>query len=135
TERTARVEMASAVLDASAILAVLNAETGAEIVIAALDDAVVSAVNYAEVMSKLVERGASRADASEAFMSINVKVVDFDLALAERTGALRAETRHLGLSLADRDCLALAEREGAPALTSDRLWVGAVSTIEVRAIR
>jgi ribonuclease VapC len=127
--------MTRAVLDASAVLAVLNAETGAETVIATLDDAVVSAVNYAEVVSKLVERGASTADASEAFMSINVRVIDFDRALAERTGALRSETRHLGLSLADRACLALAEREGVPALTSDRLWVGAIPNIEVRAIR
>jgi ribonuclease VapC len=72
---------------------------------------------------------------SEALITINLKVVDFDRALAERTGELRAATRHLGLSLADRACLALAEREGAPALTSDRSWVGAIDTVEVRAIR
>src|SRR4051812_26724639 len=110
--------MANAVLDASAVLAVLNAETGADIVIAALDDAIVSAVNYAEVVSKLVERGASPVDVREALENINLKVIDFDLALAERTGVLRAVTRHLGLSLGDRACLALAEREGVPVLTS-----------------
>jgi ribonuclease VapC len=122
-------------LTQTTILAVLNAETGAEIVIAALGDAVVSAVNYAELVSKLVERGASRADVSEALSNINMRVVDFDVALAERTGALRLETRHLGLSLTDRACLALAEREGVPALTSDRSWVGAIPNIEIRAIR
>jgi PIN domain nuclease of toxin-antitoxin system len=127
--------MASVVLDASAVLAVLNAETGAEIVIAALDDAVISAVNFAEVVSKLVERGAGLADIREAFTGIDARVVDFDLALAERAGTLRAETRHLGLSLGDRACLALAEREGAPALTCDRSWIDAVSGIEARAIR
>lgn len=127
--------MASVVLDASAILAVLNAETGADIVIAALGDAVVSAVNYAEVVSKLVERGASAADANEACTSINVRVIDFDRALAERTGAMRSDTRGLGLSLADRACLALAARERVPALTSDRSWLGAVPHVEVHAIR
>ena len=127
--------MASAVLDASALLAVLNAEPGAEIVVSVLGDAVVSAVNYAEVVSKLVERGADAAVAREAVASINVVVIAFDLALAERTGALRAQTRRLGLSLGDRACLALAEREGVPAITSDRSWVGAVSNIEVRSIR
>lgn len=127
--------MTSVVLDASAVLAVLNAETGAEVVTAVLGDAVVSAVNYAEVVSKLAERGVSLADIKEALTSINTRVIDFDLLLAERAGTLRMETRHLGLSLGDRACLALAERERVPALTCDRSWVGAVSTIEVRAIR
>ena len=127
--------MASAVLDASALLAVLNAEPGAEIVVSVLGDAVVSAVNYAEVVSKLVERGADAAVAREAVASINVVVIAFDSVLAERTGALRAQTRRLGLSLGDRACLALAEREAVPAITSDRSWVGAVSNIEVRSIR
>jgi PIN domain nuclease of toxin-antitoxin system len=127
--------MAGAVFDASAILAIMNAEKGAEIAIAALNDAVCSAVNYAEVVSKLVERGASLADVIEAFAGLNIRIIDFDLVLAERTGTLRAETRHLGLSLADRACLALAERESAPALTSDRSWIGAISTVDVRAIR
>jgi PIN domain nuclease of toxin-antitoxin system len=127
--------MASAVLDASAVLALLNGETGAETVAAALDDAVISAVNYAEVVSKLIERGASLAAIIEALMNVPMRVIGFDRALAERTGTLRAETRHLGLSLGDRACLALAERERVSALTCDRSWVGAVATIEARAIR
>jgi ribonuclease VapC len=127
--------MPSAVLDASAVLAVLNAETGAEIVLAALDDAALSAVNYAEVISKLVERGMNRAQARAAMMAIDMHVINFDTELAERTGELRAETRRLGLSLADRACLALAEREKATVITSDRAWVGAISNIEIRVIR
>ena len=127
--------MASAVLDASAILAVLNNEAGADIVASVLEDSIVSAVNYAEVVSKLVERGASVETVRTALTSIDVRVIDFDMALAQRTGALRAETRRLGFSLADRACLALAEREGAPAYTSDRAWIDAVTGIDVRAIR
>lgn len=127
--------MGSAVLDASAVLAVLNAEVGAELVMGSLDDAVLSAVNYAEVVSKLVERGMNRLQACAAIAVIDMRIVAFDAALAERVGELRADTKRFGLSLADRACLALAEREGLPAFTSDRAWQGAVSSIEIRVIR
>ena len=127
--------MASVVLDSSAVLAVLNAEEGADVVIAALDDAVMSTVNYAEVVSKLVQRGVTPVQARAAIERIDIGVVDFDVLLAHRTGTLGADTRHLGLSLADRACLALAERERAPVLTSDRIWMGTLASVEVRLIR
>ncbi len=127
--------MASAVLDSSAILAVLNNEPGADAVEEMLDDALVSTVNYAEVVAKLVERGSTSAQAQSALRSIALTTSDFDILLAQRTGALRAETIRRGLSLGDRACLALAEREGVPALTGDRTWVGAVSGVEIRLIR
>jgi ribonuclease VapC len=127
--------MASAVLDSSAVLAVLNAEPGADVVIATLDDALLSTVNYAEVVTKIVERGGTYKEAEAALQLITATVVDFDIALAQRTGALRAETLKRGLSLGDRACLSLAEREGVPAITGDRNWLGAVSSVEVRLIR
>lgn len=127
--------MASAVLDLSAVLAILNAEPGADLVIATLDDALLSTVNYAEVVTKIVERGGTYKEAEAALQLITATVIDFDLALAQRTGALRAETRKRGLSLGDRACLSLAEREGVPAITGDRSWIGAVSSVEVRLFR
>jgi ribonuclease VapC len=127
--------MITAVLDSSAILAVLNNEPGAETVAAMLDDAVVSTVNYAEVVAKLVERGTHPSQLQSALRSLALTTVDFDSALAHRTGALRGETRKRGLSLGDRACLALAEREGVAAMTGDRNWVGAVSTVEIRLFR
>lgn len=127
--------MASAVLDSSAVLAVLNAEPGADVVAKVLDDALVSTVNYAEVFSKLVERGTTAADAQAALQIIALTTVDFDIALAQRTGALRAETMRQGLSLGDRACLSLAEREGVPAFTSDRNWREVGSSLEIRLIR
>ena len=127
--------MASAVLDSSAVLAVLNAEPGADVVIATLDDALLSTVNYAEVVTKIVERGGTYKEAEPALQLITATVVDFDIALAQRTGALRAETLKRGLSLGDCACLSLAEREGVPAITDDRNWLGAVSSVEVRLIR
>ncbi|MFZ0526129.1 MAG: type II toxin-antitoxin system VapC family toxin [Xanthobacteraceae bacterium] len=127
--------MASAVLDSSAILAILNNEPGADAVEEMLDDALVSTVNYAEVVAKLVERGGTSAQAQSVLRSIALTTSNFDILLAQRTGALRAETEKRGLSLGDRACLALAEREGVPALTGDRNWVGAVSGIEIRLFR
>jgi ribonuclease VapC len=127
--------MASAVLDSSAILAVLNAEPGANVVAAALNDALISTVNYAEVVGKLVERGDSYALALSALAAIALNVADFDLALAQRTGELRAVTKKRGLSLGDRACLSLAEREGVPAITADRGWVGVVSGVQVQLFR
>lgn len=127
--------MASAVLDSSAILAVLSDETGADIVEEILDESLISTVNYAEVVAKLIERGSTSAQAQSALQSMALTTVDFDVGLADLTGALRRETMKRGLSLGDRACLALAAREGLPALTSDRSWVGAVSSIQVRLIR
>ena len=95
----------------------------------------VSTVNYAEVVAKLVERGSTAIEVQSALQSLALTTMDFDVALAQRTGLLRRETMNRGLSLGDRACLALAEREGAPAMTGDRSWVGAVASVEIRLIR
>lgn len=127
--------MAGAVLDASAILAVLNAERGAEKVVPVLGAALVGTVNYAEVVAKLVERGVAYEQADAALRSLALTIVDFDIGLSRRTGALRAETSKFGLSLGDRACLSLAERESAIAYTADRNWAGALATVEICIIR
>jgi ribonuclease VapC len=127
--------MARAVLDSSAVLALLNSEPGADTVSAALEGAVLCTVNYAEVISKLVERGATSERARTALATIDIGLVDFDKTLAERTGAMRAATKHLGLSLGDRACIALAERENAVALTSDQRWAKVESGAEIQIIR
>jgi len=127
--------MTSAVFDASAILALVNGENGSDAVLAVLDNASVCSVNHAEVVTKLVERGLTLNLARETLRSIGVTVIDFDVGLAERTGDLRRATKDRGLSLADRACLALAEREGVFALTADRTWAGLDLGVEVRLIR
>jgi ribonuclease VapC len=127
--------MSEAVLDASAVLAVLGGELGADLVVPLLGGALMSAVNYAEVASKLMNSGAGRSEARDAILGLGIEVSDFDLALAERTGELRPLTRHRGLSLGDRACLALAEREGAPAVTADRNWRDILPGIEIRVVR
>ena len=114
--------MASIVFDASAILAHLNNEPGSEHVAAFLGDALICTVNLAEIVSKLVERGASLSLIRPALSRYGLEVALFDEDLAERTGALRAKTKAFGLSLGDRACLALAERARLPVLTADRMW-------------
>ncbi len=127
--------MTDAVLDASAVLAVLNGERGADQVVQLLGGALMSAVNYAEVASKLIDSGAPRREARDAILGLGIEVAAFDLELAERTGELRPLTRHRGLSLGDRACLSLAEREGAPAVTADRTWQDVLPAVDIRVVR
>ena len=127
--------MAAAVLDASAVLAVYLLEPGCEVVQAALPDARISAVNAAEILSKLVERGASERLRRLAERSIRDLIVPFDLDLALRVARLLPLTRPLGLSLGDRACLALAEREGLPVLTADKQWARLQLGVAIRVIR
>jgi ribonuclease VapC len=127
--------VASVVLDASALLAFVGGEPGAEKVATVIGDSVISAVNFAEAITTLVTRGASLDIAREALAVVDLDIIDFDRALAEQTGALVARTRLHGLSLGDRACLALAARERIPALTGDRNWQGLDLAIEVRLFR
>ncbi|PXW55882.1 type II toxin-antitoxin system VapC family toxin [Methylobacterium sp. B4] len=109
-------------LDASALLCLINQEEGQERVRAALAESVISAVNYSEVIAKLVERGGAVAAVSRALEHLHLTMVDFDRASAIETGALRPATRSAGLSFGDRSCLALAKAHGLIALTADQAW-------------
>lgn len=128
--------MNSWVLDASALLSLLNQEQGWEMVLEALGrQAYVSAVNWAEVAGKLVEAGMPEAEVREVLASLPVQVISLNADLALRIGLLRPQTRALGLSLGDRACLALAENLGAPALTADRAWATLLTGVKVEVIR
>jgi PIN domain nuclease of toxin-antitoxin system len=111
------------VLDASAVLAVLNGEAGAEhLTSAILQIAVCSTVNLAEVQGKLVKLGMTPNTAWEASTSPIREAVPFTAAHAKIAGSLLAETGSLGLSLGDRACLALGIALKAPIYTADRSW-------------
>jgi PIN domain nuclease of toxin-antitoxin system len=126
--------VSDAVLDSSAVLALLLAEDGAAIVTEALPGALFSTVNLAEVVAKLVERGMPSGEAREAMAATGVEFVDFDADQACLSGELRAATRSHGLSLGDRACLALARVRGLPAVTADAAWAQ-VEGFEVTVIR
>lgn len=124
-----------AVIDASALLALLQDEPGSDRVAEALPDALISAVNLSEVVAKLCDKGFEPDEARETMELLPLNVVAFDTAQAIEAGLLRASTRTLGLSLADRACLALAARSGASALTTDRAWARLGLGIDVDVIR
>jgi PIN domain nuclease of toxin-antitoxin system len=124
-----------AVLDSSALLCLLGSEAGADEVAFALPDAVIGAVNLAEVIAKLRERGLSAAEVHAALDGLPLDVRPFTTSQAHAAGGLRPATRHLGLSLGDRACLALAIELGAAALTADRDWLKLDLGVEVRPVR
>src|SRR4051812_19369130 len=100
--------MSSFILDSSAVLAFLNQENGSERVERLIPDSKINAVNMAEVLTRSVELGHTDESARESFAMLSLEVIDFDERHAAATAELRASTRHLGLSLGDRSCLACA---------------------------
>ena len=136
--------VSGSVLDASAVLALLNQEPGADLVAAALaDGAAISAVNLAEVVGRLAEAGMAEDLIRQALDPLGLEVVSLDAAAAYRTGLLRPATKQAGLSLGDRSCLALAQilsGASSPAtscrvLTSDRAWASLSVGVRVEVIR
>jgi ribonuclease VapC len=115
--------MNKVVLDASAILALLNGEPGAEkITPELLSRATTSAVNLAEVQTILVREGG---DPDESWALVIDPISDVEPFTAEHAriaGTLIQKTRPLGLSLGDRACLALAIALDAPVYTTNQLW-------------
>lgn len=110
-------------LDASAILAYLIGETGAERVEVAMEaGAAVSALTVQEVVSKLVQRGMTGAAAGEAIYALGLDVHDLSVSLAVQAGAMFPLTSRFGLSHGDRACLALGRALGATVLTADKAW-------------
>ena len=125
------------VLDASALLAVLNGEPGGEMVTPLLADAAMSAVNWSEVVQKALAHDvvATPEDLRADVAALGVDLRPFTTSHAEAAAALWSQTRHIGLSLGDRACLALAAELGATALTADQAWAKLTVPIEVRVVR
>ena len=123
------------VADASAMLAALKNEPFSNVDPRELVGAAISAVNLCEVLSKLHEDGMSEAQAEAAVSAMDLRVLPFDEPQARTAARLRSVTRHAGLSLGDRACLALGERLGYPVVTADRVWAGLELGVEVVVIR
>lgn len=127
--------MKRVVLDASAVLAAIQAEPGAAVVVEHLDGATMSAVNLSEVVTTLARRGVPPSKIEAALEPMNVDIRAFDDADAYDCGELARQPGGASLSLGDRACLALARRLRRPALTADRAWGRLDLGIEVVLVR
>jgi ribonuclease VapC len=128
--------MNKSVLDASAILAVISGEPGIEkLTPDLLARAVGSAVNLAEVQTKLVGRGWTAVQAWEDATSPVREVIPFDEQQARIAGDLVTQTRHVGLSLGDRACLALGIALKLPVYTAEKPWKQLKLSVKVHVIR
>jgi len=129
------------VLDASALLAYLGNEPGADIVSEAIaGGATISTVSLAEALSTLATRGRDPVGVtcdliSRGLLDGAITVEPFTTADSIEVARLRPLTRSAGLSLADRACLALAHRLATPVLTADQTWTGLSIDADVRPIR
>jgi PIN domain nuclease of toxin-antitoxin system len=124
------------VLDASALLAQLNGEPGFDVVKALIQRSVISSVNWAEVLQKVIALGSREVrDVREDLASLGLQVLPFTEEDAELTARLWSTTRRAGLSLGDRACLSLAQKLGVPAISADRGWAALSLEVEVRLVR
>jgi PIN domain nuclease of toxin-antitoxin system len=115
--------VAEAVLDASALLALLRKEPGSEKVADVLTRSCISSVNLAETYGKMVEYGKPLEEVVYQVDRLRIPVIPFEAGQAEAAASFWKLTRSAGLSLGDRACMALALKTGAPAFTTEKEWV------------
>ena len=127
--------MSKIVLDASAILALLNQEKGFEEVQEVLGSAIVSSVNLAEVVTRLALIGMPVRDIKEVLGLLSLEIVPFDDKQAMLAGLMATETKPLGLSLGDRACLAVGLAYDLPVITADRNWTSLKTDVRVNTLR
>ena len=127
--------MVKTVIDASALLALLNGEPGADIVAQALPGGVMSAVNVSEVVAKLSEFGIPEKAIYQAIKPLGLEVIPFSEEQAYNAGLLRTATQNIGVSLGDRACLNLAKMQELTALTADRAWASLSIGVTIKVIR
>ncbi len=127
--------MTSVVLDASALMAFLHSEPGSDIVWQALSDALISAVNYSEVLKKAIERGKEAEGVAYSIRRLSLVIVRFDEHLATTSAALYPLTKPYGMSFADRACLALGIQRNCNVLTAERKMGKIALPIKVKLIR
>ena len=127
--------MPEVVLDASVLLAIFKDETYDDAVLDLLEGAVMSTVNVAEVLAKLVDLGLSVSPRVDALLGLLDRMEPLTEPQARSSAALRGLTRHAGLSLGDRACLALALELKADVYTADQAWSGVDVGVSINLIR
>jgi len=129
--------MIAAILDASALLAVLRNEPGSDKVRATLPDSGMNEVNLSEVVAHFARNGATENDIRAVLDPLPIERYAFDGELSYVAGLLLPLTKSAGLSFGDRACLALAQRLGVRVLTADRAWrnIANAVAIDIEVIR
>lgn len=122
-------------LDASALLAFLFREQGHEIVADVIGDACVSTVNISETLGRFARDGHDPEPIATRLAEAPLEIVPFSAKQAILCARLLPPTRHLGLSLGDRACLAVAIERGIPAMTADAAWRDVKVAVEIALIR
>jgi PIN domain nuclease of toxin-antitoxin system len=127
--------MTKIVFDSSAILALLKMESGHEIVSKNLEQAVVSSVNFCEVVSFLSKKTQKQDEMIKFLTETFDCIEDFNIEQAIIAGSFISVTKDYGLSLGDRACLALAKYKNIPVLTADKAWTKLNLGIKIKLIR
>lgn len=122
------------VLDASALLALLQREPGEDEVAAVLDAGRLSTVNLSEVLARLGRDGHDPSLVLSKLRRSRLLFDPFDSEQAEAAARIAPLVRPFGLSFADRACLALAKRLDLPAMTADRAWLELPAEVGVRVV-
>lgn len=124
--------MSAAVLDASALLTLLRGEKGAARVAERLNGALISTVNYCEVVAHYSRLDASQDDIRAMLSPLPLVLVPVEEPVAFEAGLMRKAGEAIGLSLGDRICLALAKAQDCPALTADKAWKSLAGDLGVK---
>ena len=117
------------VLDASALIALVRREPGWEKVAEIIDRSTISAVNLAEAVAKLIQKGGAREAVERVLDGLRLNVADWTERLAYDSAEFAPLAWERGLSLGDRACLTLARRKEAIAVTADHSWEGLPVTV------
>ena len=101
------------IIDSSALLAVLQKETGYLTVVPLLSGALMSTVNLSEVLQKVEQKNLQIVNLMDSLQVMGIEMIPFTVEQAELTATLWTRYSSFGLSLADRACLALAQSRQA----------------------
>jgi PIN domain nuclease of toxin-antitoxin system len=126
--------MAERVLDASVIIAIANHEPYNTDLLPVFDGAVMSSVNFAEVITRLLDLGIDPASPPvQRALALLGAVESF----TPDQGLIAGELRRLGkhVALGDRACMALAIDLAADIYTADKEWKHFAIGVTVHLIR
>jgi len=127
--------MTKYILDSSALLAVLLEENGSEKVEKIMGHAVLSVVNFSEIMSKMLLKGLQVVETLDHIKSLIPEIIPFSIPIATKAAELIIYTKTFGLSLGDRACIATAIDYGYEVITADKIWTNIKVPIKITVIR